>query len=185
MLYHTILNYPIISLQVNGLEFTKNELPLVKLYAFSIKSVMIVLNASVYIKKLQVTFVFTNQVDGKLVPIESKVNPRMLERGEGSKSQNIGKAVKVIEREGNKMQNTFKQNLDSKSKFLSKHHKLLNSVSSSSSRNSLRITSSIPFQGQIVNSMTTSLRGAGLSLGNQLPLKRSSSASVKHDDDFQ
>ncbi|KAK8316453.1 hypothetical protein V6Z12_A13G044100 [Gossypium hirsutum] len=38
----------------------------------------------------EVTFVFTNQVDGKLVPIESKVNPRMQER-EGGKSQNIGK----------------------------------------------------------------------------------------------
>ncbi|XWS54814.1 hypothetical protein CRYUN_Cryun10bG0121500 [Craigia yunnanensis] len=101
----------------------------------------------------EVTFVFTNQVDGKLVPIESKVNPRMQEREEGSKSQNIGK-VNMIEREGNKM-----QNLDCKSNFLFKHHKLLNFVSSSS-RNSLRITpsssstSSIPFQGQVVKSMT-------------------------------
>ncbi|PPS05376.1 hypothetical protein GOBAR_AA15296 [Gossypium barbadense] len=67
----------------------------------------------------EVTFVFTNQVDGKLVPIESKVNPRMQER-EGGKSQNIGKTI-----------------------------------------------------------------SSGPSLGIQLPLKRSSRASVEHDDDFQ
>ncbi|XVE66851.1 hypothetical protein DITRI_Ditri08aG0113100 [Diplodiscus trichospermus] len=34
----------------------------------------------------EVTFVFTNQVDGKLVPIESKVNPRTEEREDGRKN---------------------------------------------------------------------------------------------------
>ncbi|XP_022746295.1 protein CHROMATIN REMODELING 25 [Durio zibethinus] len=131
----------------------------------------------------EVTFVFTNQVDGKLTPMESKVNPRMQER-EGGKTQNIGK-VNMMEREGKKMQNTLKQNLE--------HHKLLNSVSLN--RNSLRITppftsSSTLFQGKIVKSVTTSLKGAfhetmtvGLSPGSQLPLKRSSPSSVEHDDD--
>ncbi|MBA0727312.1 hypothetical protein Golax_000311 [Gossypium laxum] len=137
---------------------------------------------------LPVTFVFTNQVDGKLVPIESKVNPRMQER-EGGKSQNIGKVSHVIERERNKIQNSVKQNLDYRSKFLSKHHKLLNSVSSN--RNSLMITpppppppssssSPIPLQGALHKTISS-----GPSLGIQLPLKRSSRASVEHDDDFQ
>ncbi|WRX13220.1 SNF2 [Theobroma cacao] len=141
----------------------------------------------------EVTFVFTNQVDGKLVPIESKVNPRMQEK-EGNKSQNIGKA-NVLKREGTKIQKAANQNLDSKSSFSSKHHNLLNSVSSTRNQNSLRVTpvtSSTPFQGQIVKSMRSSLRGelhetikGELSLGNQLPLKRSFPASVEHDDDFQ
>ncbi|TYI45537.1 hypothetical protein E1A91_D13G044300v1 [Gossypium mustelinum] len=134
----------------------------------------------------EVTFVFTNQVDGKLVPIESKVNPRMQER-EGGKSQNIGKVSHMIERESNKIQNSVKQNLDYRSKFLSKHHKLLNSVSSN--RNSLMITSPppsssstspIPLQGALHKTISS-----GPSLGIQLPLKRSSRASVEHDDDFQ
>ncbi|KAB1993614.1 hypothetical protein ES319_D13G042800v1 [Gossypium barbadense] len=134
----------------------------------------------------EVTFVFTNQVDGKLVPIESKVNPRMQER-EGGKSQNIGKVSHMIERERNKIQNSVKQNLDYRSKFLSKHHKLLNSVSSN--RNSLMITppppsssstSPIPLQGALHKTISS-----GPSLGIQLPLKRSSRASVEHDDDFQ
>ncbi|MFQ6649260.1 hypothetical protein Gotur_023113 [Gossypium turneri] len=138
----------------------------------------------------EVTFVFTNQVDGKLVPIESKVNPRMQER-EGGKSQNIGKVSHMIERERNKIQNSVKQNLDYRSKFLSKHHKLLNSVSSN--RNSLMITppppppppsssssSPIPLQGALHKTISS-----GPSLGVQLPLKRSSGASVEHDDDFQ
>ncbi|TYI99793.1 hypothetical protein E1A91_A13G042200v1 [Gossypium mustelinum] len=132
----------------------------------------------------EVTFVFTNQVDGKLVPIESKVNPRMQER-EGGKSQNIGKVSHMIERERNKIQNSVKQNLDYRSKFLSKHHKLLNSVSSN--RNSLMITpppssstSPIPLQGTLHKTVSS-----GPSRGIQLPLKRSSRASVEHDDDFQ
>ncbi|XVE93354.1 hypothetical protein REPUB_Repub01dG0184700 [Reevesia pubescens] len=130
-----------------------------------------------------VTFVFTNQVDGKLVPIESKVNPRLQER-EGSKSRYIG-----MEREGN---NKIKMQKDSKSIYLSKHHKILNSNGNSLSRtpSSSSSTSSIPFQ---VKSIRTSFKGAlhelttgGLSLGNHLlPLKRSPPASVEHDDDFQ
>ncbi|XP_039006863.1 protein CHROMATIN REMODELING 25-like [Hibiscus syriacus] len=130
----------------------------------------------------EVTFVFTNQVDGKLVPIESK------ER-EGSKRQNIGKVTHLIEREDkNKMQNSMKQNIVSKPNFLSKHHKLLNSVSTN--RNSLitpppppsSSTSPTLSQGAIHNHKTIS---GGLPLRIKLPLKRSSHASVEHDDDFQ
>lgn len=112
----------------------------------------------------EVTFVFTNQVDGKLVPNEPKVNPRMQERDQ---TQSIGKVVNMINREGNKMQNLVS---NSRPKFLSKP---LYSVSSSNT-NSLRISSSIPFQGKILKP---------ISLGNQLPLKRSSPASVERDDD--
>ncbi|XP_039015283.1 LOW QUALITY PROTEIN: protein CHROMATIN REMODELING 25-like [Hibiscus syriacus] len=126
----------------------------------------------------EVTFVFTNQVDGKLVPIESK------ER-EGSKRQNNGKVSHLIEREGNnKMQNSMKQNLVSKPNVLPKHHKLLNS--DSSNRNSLippsSSTSPTPIQSALHNHKTIS---GGLSLRIKLPLKRSSLASVEHDDDFQ
>lgn len=110
-----------------------------------------------------------------------------MQEREGGKSQNIGKVSHMIERERNKIQNSVKQNLDYRSKFLSKHHKLLNSVSSN--RNSLMITppppsssstSPIPLQGTLHKTVSS-----GPSLGIQLPLKRSSRASVEHDDDFQ
>ncbi|OMO63212.1 SNF2-related protein [Corchorus olitorius] len=143
----------------------------------------------------EITFVFTNQIDGKLVPIESKANPMMQQR-EGSKGQYIGK-MNMIERDGNKFQQKMvNQNLNSKSNFLSKHHNLLNSVSSNrislSKTRTPSPTCSIPFQGQTVKSMRTCLKGTvqetiegKISVGNQLPLKRPSPAYVQHDDDFQ
>ncbi|CAH8261031.1 unnamed protein product [Arabidopsis lyrata] len=39
----------------------------------------------------EVTFVFTNQVDGKLVPIESNVSPKMVESEEHNRNQTVNK----------------------------------------------------------------------------------------------
>ncbi|KAM5549273.1 hypothetical protein ABKV19_000607 [Rosa sericea] len=121
----------------------------------------------------EVTFVFTNQVDGKLVPIESKASPKM--QGEEGK-ENIFKS---------------KQNLNQKSMLMSWQRKPLESLSSSV--NTARSTLSAPFrplQNTTVKSGITSLKGSvalkpKLSLGNLLPQKRSSPDTVEHDDDFQ
>lgn len=45
----------------------------------------------VYKKTLQVMFVFTNQVDGKLIPIESNVSPKPVESEEHNRNHNINK----------------------------------------------------------------------------------------------
>ncbi|KAL9415141.1 hypothetical protein AB3S75_043420 [Citrus x aurantiifolia] len=117
----------------------------------------------------EVTFVFTNQVDGKLVPIESKVSPKM-QATEGNKNPN------------NHITNP-KPKLDQRSKLLSQHHKLLKDVPSL--ENSTKFSLSASSQPK---SMRTSLKGAikpKLSFGNQLPLKRFSPDNVEHDDDFE
>lgn len=116
---------------------------------------------------------FTNQVDGKLVPIESKVSP------------------KIQEQEGKENRPRLKQNLNQKSMPLSWQRKPLESVSSG--ENSIRNTSSPfkPSEKSTVKSVKTSLKGSvhvaltpKLSLKNRLPQKRSSPDSVEHDDDF-
>lgn len=123
----------------------------------------------------EVTFVFTNQVDGKLVPIESKASPKM--QGEEGK-ENLLKS---------------KQNLNQKPMLMSWQRKPLQSLSSS--ENSTSSTMSAPFmpsQKTTVKSVRTSLKGSvhvalkpTLSLGNRLPQKRSSPDTVEQDDDFQ
>ncbi|KAM1382281.1 hypothetical protein ACFX2F_034762 [Malus domestica] len=121
----------------------------------------------------EVTFVFTNQVDGKLVPIESKVRP------------------KIQEQEGKENCPRLKQNLNQKSMPLSWQRKPLESVSLG--ENSIRSTSAPfkPSEKSTVKSVKTSLKGSvhvaltpELSLKNRLPQKRSSPDSVEHDDDF-
>ncbi|KAL6218807.1 hypothetical protein ACLB2K_012016 [Fragaria x ananassa] len=121
----------------------------------------------------EVTFVFTNQVDGKLVPIESKVSSKM--QGEVGK-ENIFKS---------------KKNPNRKSMLMSWQRKPLESLSSSA--NTTRGTLSAHLkssQSSSVKSGITSLKGSialkpQLSLGNRLPQKRSSPDTVEHDDDFQ
>ncbi|XP_050365140.1 protein CHROMATIN REMODELING 25 [Argentina anserina] len=121
----------------------------------------------------EVTFVFTNQVDGKLVPIESKASPKMQEE------------------EGKENRFKSKQNLNQKSMLMSWQRKPLESLSSSA--NTTRSTLSGPFrpsQNPTVKSGITSLKGSvalkpKLSLGNRLPQKRSSPDTIEHDDDFQ
>ncbi|KAH7575236.1 hypothetical protein JRO89_XS02G0067500 [Xanthoceras sorbifolium] len=119
----------------------------------------------------EVTFVFTNQVDGKLAPIESKVNPKM----QGT--------------EGNKNENYYKPNPDQKSNLLSQHHsRLLKPVSSTGNSVKFTLSASLqPSEKRIVKSIT-SLKGAVKpihSVGNQLPQKRLSPDTVQHDDDFE
>ncbi|GAV66346.1 SNF2_N domain-containing protein/Helicase_C domain-containing protein [Cephalotus follicularis] len=114
----------------------------------------------------EVTFVFTNQVDGKLVPIESKVSPKM-QGMEGNESRN-------------KLKKTQPQ-----------HQKLLQDVSSNG--NSTRImlsASSKPLQRITMRSIKSSLKGAEhaamkpeLLLGNALPQKRLYTDTLEHDDD--
>lgn len=115
---------------------------------------------------------FTNQVDGKLVPIESKASPKM--QGEEGK-ENLLKS---------------KQKLNQKPMLMSWQRKPLESLSSS--ENSPRSTMFMPSQKTTVKSVRTSLKGSvhvalkpKLSLGNRLPQKRSSPDTVEHDDDFQ
>lgn len=116
---------------------------------------------------------FTNQVDGKLVPIESKVSP------------------KIQEQEGKENCPRLKQNLNQKSVPLSWQRKPLESVSSG--ENSIRNTSAPfkPSEKSTVKSVKTSLKGPvhvaltpKLSLNNRLPQKRSSPDPVENDDDF-
>ncbi|KAL5788356.1 hypothetical protein ACOSP7_005305 [Xanthoceras sorbifolium] len=119
----------------------------------------------------EVTFIFTNQVDGKLAPIESKVNPKM----QGT--------------EGNKNENYYKPNPDQKSNLLSQHHsRLLKPVSSTGNSVKFTLSASLqPSEKRIVKSIT-SLKGAVKpihSVGNQLPQKRLSPDTVQHDDDFE
>lgn len=138
------------------------------LYVFIICHQMNMHNTQILVI-LQVTFVFTNQVDGKLVPIESKVSPK-IQGTEGNKNLN------------NHITNP-KPKLDQRSKLLSQHHKLLKDVPSL--KNSAKFSLSASSQPK---SMTTSLKGAikpKLSFGNQLPLKRFSPDNVEHDDDFE
>ncbi|EEF43701.1 DNA repair and recombination protein RAD54B, putative [Ricinus communis] len=123
----------------------------------------------------EVTFVFTNQVDGKLVPIESTASPKMLE-------------IK-----GNQNQHDGKENM-SRTSRLFQHQKLLQSISAS--RDSLEETLSAsfkPLEGATVKRRRTSLKGttdstlkSRLSSGTQLPFKRVFPYNVEqHDDDFE
>ncbi|KDP42303.1 hypothetical protein JCGZ_01627 [Jatropha curcas] len=124
----------------------------------------------------EVTFVFTNQVDGKLVPIESTASPKMQEI------------------QGNKNQ-LNKENLDKNSKLMFQHKQPPQSVSLSG--DSVRVSLSAPFkisQRAAVKRARTSLDGAAnaalkskLSFASQLPLKSLSphTNTIQHDDDFQ
>ncbi|XP_021652937.1 protein CHROMATIN REMODELING 25 [Hevea brasiliensis] len=121
----------------------------------------------------EVTFVFTNQVDGKLVPIESTVNPKM---------QDI---------KGNQNQHDNKDNLDRNLKLF-QHHKLPQPFlpSGDSVRDSLS-SSFKPLLRTNVKRMRT-LKGtenadpnSKQTFGNQLPLKSLSPCTVEYDDDFE
>ncbi|KAF5448145.1 hypothetical protein F2P56_028703 [Juglans regia] len=117
----------------------------------------------------EVTFVFTNQVDGKLIPVES-VSP------------------KVLGPEGNEKGFRSKQNMNRKSIFFSQHQKQIQSVLSD--RDSIS-TFSKPLSRAAMKSVRTTLKGSthvvktNLSPGDQLPQKRLSPDTVEHDDDFE
>jgi DNA repair and recombination RAD54-like protein len=123
---------------------------------------------------LQVSFVFTNQVDGKLVPIESKPSPRVL-------------GIK-----GNESRLNDKENLDQNPK-LSRYQKPQQSLSSNIDAKKVTPSASLmPLQRPGVKRMRTPLKGMAnaelkskLSFGSQLPLKRPSPSDLEHDDNFQ
>lgn len=122
----------------------------------------------------QVSFVFTNQVDGKLVPIDSIARPRMQETEE-----NVNRPKS-------------KQNLNQKT-LLSRNRKPLESVISN--HYSAKNTLSAPYKPlqranvvRVTSSSKCSLQDAlkpKPSLGNHLPQKRLSPDTLEHDDDFQ
>ncbi|KAI8554472.1 hypothetical protein RHMOL_Rhmol05G0101900 [Rhododendron molle] len=118
----------------------------------------------------EVTFVFTNQIDGKLVPVESVRSPK-----------NHGVEV-------NKNESCSKENLR---QITMSSSKLLSSPSVSSSVGSVRSmlpTSCKPLQRSNSKSAISSLKGTlhvalkpKLSLENQLPRKRSSPETIDLD----
>ena len=122
----------------------------------------------------QVTFVFTNQVDGKLVPIESTVRPKM----QGAEENENGFKSKP--------------NPNQKSMLFSQHKKPLQSVlCNGDSIRSTLCTFSKPLPRATMKSVTSTLKGSAHvtsktkhSPGNQLPQKRLSPDTVQHDDDF-
>ncbi|KAB5561235.1 hypothetical protein DKX38_006192 [Salix brachista] len=123
----------------------------------------------------EVSFVFTNQVDGKLVPIESKPSPRL----QGIK--------------GSESRLNEKENLDQNSR-LSRYQKPQQSPSSNIDAKRVAPSAShIPLQRPGVKRMRTPLKGMAnaelkskLSFGSQLPLKGPSpSDDAEHDDNFQ
>ncbi|KAG6600328.1 Protein CHROMATIN REMODELING 25, partial [Cucurbita argyrosperma subsp. sororia] len=119
----------------------------------------------------EVTFVFSNQIDGKLVPVESKTSPRMKEA------------------EGNEKNSKLNQNSKQNLLLVSQHRKPLQSITSNEDLNqgTLTFTSNV-FQRETMKPVRTSLEGSmhvtlnlKHSLGNYLPQKRMSDA-VEYDD---
>ncbi|XP_043710018.1 protein CHROMATIN REMODELING 25 [Telopea speciosissima] len=117
----------------------------------------------------EVTFVFTNQVDGKLVPVESAVSS------------------------GHKIQIDTKKNYSNKSSFVCQQiPQPIYSISSNEDSTKSSSPALIrPFQRESMKLMRTSLKEtirAPLklkpSIGNHLPLKRLSGGSEEHGDDF-
>lgn len=123
---------------------------------------------------LQVTFVFTNQVSGKLVPVEPVV-PRTGRMDE------------------NKNQCQSKENLFPKSLSISRqpHARPWRSSNGDTTKNNLS-ASLKPSHGKYIKPVTPHLEGTKhvnlkpkLSLRKQLPQKRHSPDYIDDDDDFQ
>ncbi|XP_059653740.1 protein CHROMATIN REMODELING 25 [Cornus florida] len=119
----------------------------------------------------EVTFVFTNQVDGKLVPIESML------------------CSKLNGVEGDK-QSISKENLSPKCMLSSQHQRPFPSSNFRSVQN--RLPSSFKSHKRAHTTLVrNSLEGVpnatkpGLTLGDQLPKKRLSPESIDDDDDFK
>lgn len=123
---------------------------------------------------LQVTFVFTNQVSGKLVPVEPVVP----------------KAGRMDE---NKNQCQSKENLFPKSLSKSRHPHARPWSSSNSDTQKHNLSASLkPSQSKYIKPVTPHLESRShvylkpkLSLGKQLPQKRHSPDHIDDDDDFQ
>ncbi|KAL7246856.1 hypothetical protein ACSBR2_001880 [Camellia fascicularis] len=121
----------------------------------------------------EVSFVFTNQIDGKLVPVEPMKSP---------KTQGV---------EGNKEESGSKKSLRQKSMFSSPQQSLPSVSSNVGFVQNMLPTSCTPIQRVNLKSVRSSLKGTlhvaskpKLSIGNQLPQKRLSPEPI-NDDDFQ
>ncbi|THG14151.1 hypothetical protein TEA_020571 [Camellia sinensis var. sinensis] len=121
----------------------------------------------------EVSFVYTNQIDGKLVPVESMKSP---------KTQGV---------EGNKEESGSKKSLRQKSMFSSPQQSLPSVSSDVGFVQNMLPTSRTPIQRVNLKSARSSLKGTlhvvskpKLSIGNQLPQKRLSPEPI-NDDDFQ
>lgn len=124
----------------------------------------------------QVSFVFTNQVDGKLVPIESMVSP------------------KIQGAEGNENNLKSNRNLNQKTMLLSQRRKPLESILSKQDFKRSTISAyNKPLPRATVqcetNSLSCSVPVQDLvkpkpSIGYQLPQKRLSPDKLEHDDYF-
>ncbi|XP_021617338.1 protein CHROMATIN REMODELING 25 isoform X3 [Manihot esculenta] len=122
----------------------------------------------------EVTFVFTNQVDGKLVPIESTPTPKMQEI------------------EGNQKEHDNKENLD-RNLNLFQHQKSPQPPLPNGDSVRVPLSASLkPLLRTTVKRMRTPLKEAEnaalkskRTLGNQLPLKRLSPYTVEFDNDFE
>lgn len=126
----------------------------------------------------QVTFVFSNQVDGKLVPIESTMSPKV-QATEGNSDH--------LKQRRNPIQKTVLVSQQQLRKPLDSIPANQNSIRSNTFANSCK-----PLQRASVKGLRTSLKCSSvheslkpkLSVGNQLPQKRLSPDTVEHDDDF-
>lgn len=124
--------------------------------------------------ELQVTFVFTNQVDGKLVPVEGKVSPNTA--AANSSIQNLKQPSKNEPNSGPQHQD---------------HHQTVTSdgdVSNSAVSASCKIPQGAeerPPVRDLMRARPNIWSGTKVSIANKLPLKRLSSAdALKYDDDF-
>lgn len=121
--------------------------------------------------ELQVTFVFTNQVDGKLVPVEGKVSPNAA--AANSSTQNL------------KRPSSNEPNWELQRQ---QQHQSETSDGDSGKRTasaSCRILHGAERKLPVKDRPNVQLR-TKLSTANKLPLKRSSTYTLKHeDDDFE
>lgn len=121
------------------------------------------------------SFVFTNQVDGKLVPIDSMVSPKI--QGTEEKENNL----------------KSNRNPNQKTMLLSQRRKPLESVLSNQDFKRGTISAFYkPLPTANVECRTSSLSSSlndpikpKPSIGYQLPRKRMSPDTLEHDDDFE
>ena len=120
---------------------------------------------------VQVTFVFTNQVDGKLVPIESKV--RANTRGVEVNENQSDKRRKLLQKPMLPFKHQRSVPLAS-----NKGDSITTTISSSSSSNPSQLAGTTNLR-TLKATPSVTLK-PNLSLGRQLPSKR-----LSHDDDFE
>ncbi|MCL7039607.1 hypothetical protein MKW94_008298 [Papaver nudicaule] len=124
----------------------------------------------------EVTFVFTNQVDGKLVPIESmRSTPR------GAEGNKLHAVTRVIQ---NQKSTSLLQQHAQRSPVISSNVDSNSSCKTAPGLSRPSLTGPMKFTKMSTQSRTAIPTKPRTSFGKQLPLKRLSSDSNDHDDDF-